>query len=314
VNVVISSIEHVASDVVSISLESVDGLQLPAFSPGSHIDVAVAHGIIRQYSLVNTPGKQDTYTIGVHRSATSRGGSIAAHGLRVGDKVTISAPRNQFPLVEKSKNIILIAGGIGITPMLSMAAQLFEEGRRFSLHYSARDEQRMAFRCYLESVPWRENLFLYFSEREQGRLDMSSLLADPDPESHVYVCGPQGMIDSAVTIAEAQGWLGANVHRELFGAPAYANNEDREFTVELVRSGKRIRVGRDESMAQALRRNGIPIPTSCEQGICGTCLTGLKGGVADHRDAYLTDEEKEEGTQILPCCSRALSDVLILDL
>nr|WP_241021642.1 PDR/VanB family oxidoreductase [Burkholderia sp. Ac-20353] len=291
-----------------------DGGSLPTFTAGSHIDVALTDSLVRQYSIFNSPLEGDRYCIGVLLSPTSRGGSIAVHRLKLGDKVAISPPKNHFPLVQDGQYSLLIAGGIGITPILSMATQLHESGRPFHLYYSARDHERMAFKDLIESVAWRDNVTLHFSSLGGSRLDLATILANPRQDAHVYVCGPNELIDAVVATADSLGWAGANVHRERFSAEVVHAETDHEFVVELSNSGKRVTVPKNQSIAQALRSNGVAVPTSCEQGLCGTCLTGLKGGVADHRDEYLTDEEKREGKQILLCCSRAISDTLILDM
>lgn len=313
-NVVIANVEYVTKDVMALQLQALDGGVLPKFTPGAHIDLTLDGGLVRQYSLFNSTCDEDRYCIGVLLSPTSRGGSAAVHRLKVGDVLDISLPKNHFPLAPGGDKTILIAGGIGITPILSMARHLHENGKEFHLYYSAQGPDRMAFRELIESEPWSDSVTLHFSGDPPSFLDLGVILGNPCAGSHVYVCGPGPMIDAVVTTAKEKGWSSSNVHREHFSAEVLHVDTDREFVVELASSGKRIAVLPDQSIAQALRKSGVVIPTSCEQGVCGTCLTGLKEGVADHRDAYLTDDEKREGQQIMICCSRAITDTLVLDL
>lgn len=313
-DLVVTSIQAVAKDVVAIQLQLENGDALPKFTAGAHLDVVLPDGMVRQYSIFNSPLDEDRYCIGVHRSPTSRGGSIQMHGLKVGDKIIVSEPRNNFALVPDCQNAILIAGGIGITPILSMATHLYETGTNFRFYYSARASDTMAFRQLIESAPWRDHATLHFSDIAKSHLNLPEILANPRPDTHVYVCGPGAMIDAVLATASAQGWCTSHVHRERFGAEVVHVGTDKEFVVELAKSGMQVTVQKNQSIATALRKQGVVIQTSCEQGICGTCLTGLKSGLADHRDDYLTEEEKRDGKQIMICCSRAISEKLVLDL
>lgn len=304
-----------AQDIASFELARVDGGPLPAFSAGSHIDVQIPGGLTRQYSLCNDDQESHRYRIAVLRDAASRGGSQGMHEqVKEGDLLTISTPRNHFPLV-RAERTLLLAGGIGVTPLLCMAQRLATLGADFELHYCARSAERMAFRAEIAAAPWAQRVHLHFDDGEAAqKLDAASLLAAPAASTHVYVCGPTGFIDHVVGTAKAQGWDKANVHLEYFGAAPQDTANDGSFDVRIASSGQTLRVAKDQSVVQALLAHGIEILTSCEQGVCGTCVTRVLEGECEHRDLYFTDEEKAANDQFTPCCSRAKSAVLVLDL
>jgi len=300
----------VAQDVCALTLVAADGGALPAFTAGAHVDVHLPGGLIRQYSLSNDPAETHRYVLGVLLEAQSRGGSKAVHELVPGQTLQVGAPKNHFPLAQARRSL-LIAGGIGITPILAMARQLASEGAAFEFHYAASSAERMAFRAEIEAGDWAEVANFHVGPE---RLDVKQLLAAQDGDVHVYVCGPKRLIDAVVDAAQGLGWAAERVHREFFaGAEAPASGQDRAFDIEL-RSGRVITVAADQSAAQALIAAGVPLLTSCEQGVCGTCLTRVIAGHPEHRDLYLTPEEQAANDQFLPCCSRARSARLMLDL
>ncbi|MGU7769968.1 PDR/VanB family oxidoreductase [Burkholderia sp. MR1-5-21] len=339
-----------ATDICEFELVSADGAALPPFTAGAHIDVHVG-GFVRQYSLCNSPSEADVYRIGVLREPASRGGSRAMHACEPGATLDVSAPRNHFPLDPRAAHSVLLAGGIGITPLLSMTAHLVETGQSFELHYCARERARAAFLDRLATPALGARTRLWFDDDPAGRrIDFAQVLANPDPRTHLYVCGPGGFIDAALAAAAQAGWSAANVHREYFGAtgvgaagvgaagvgatgvgatgvgaagkgaagvgaadPA-SKDGDRAFQVSLAQSGRVVDVPAGTSIVEALRSSGIDVPVSCEQGVCGTCLTRVLSGTPDHRDVYLTDDERAANDQILPCCSRAVTPVLVLDI
>jgi len=310
----------VATDICLFELTAADGEPLPPFSAGAHIDVHV-DGFIRQYSLCNSPAERDVYRIGVLRDPASRGGSLAMHACADGATLEISAPRNHFPLDANAAHTILFAGGIGITPILAMATELRATGRSFELHYCTREPARTAFREQLAEPGLKERSHVYFdSDGPQARIDLPAVLANPQERTHVYVCGPAGFIDAVLGAASNAGWPAANLHREYFGAPqqpAAAGvdaDADAAFQVTLAGSGKTVDVPAGTTVVEALRTCGIEVPVSCEQGVCGTCLTRVLSGEPDHRDVYLTDEERAANDQFLPCCSRSKTPVLVIDL
>jgi vanillate O-demethylase ferredoxin subunit len=309
---------EVARDIVSFELADPSGATLPAFSAGAHIDVMLADGLVRQYSLCNDPRETHRYMLGVLREPTSRGGSTAMHALSEGTLLDISEPRNHFPLAHDAAHSILLAGGIGVTPILCMAERLAHAGASFELHYCTREPERAAFRERFDDPHLRPHSRLYFDTAPATeRIDLARVLAAPDDGKHVYVCGPAGFIDFVLDVTRQLGWRSENVHREYFGAPAAnaaTHDTDGPFQVKLAGSGRIVDVAPTQTIVAALEQAGITIATSCEQGVCGTCLTRVLAGEPDHRDVYLTDEERAANDQFLPCCSRSKSPLLVLDL
>lgn len=304
-----------ATDIASFELVRADGGALPAFSAGSHIDVQVPGGWTRQYSLCNDAGEQHRYRIAVLRDPNTRGGSAGMHqAVAEGDVLQISEPRNHFPLVHAQRTL-LFAGGIGVTPLLCMAQRLAAIGADFTMHYSARSPDRMAFRAEIEASSFADRVHLHFDDgAPEQKLQLQQVIAQPEPGTHLYVCGPTGYIDFVVQTAKSLGWPADQVHLEYFGAAPQDTTGDRAFQVKVASSGKTYEVPANESVVQALARHGVEILVSCEQGVCGTCITRVLEGECDHRDMYFTDEEKARHDQFTPCCSRAKSAVLVLDL
>ena len=304
-----------AQDIVSLELVRADGGELPGFGAGSHIDVHLPGGLVRQYSLCNHAAERHRYRIAVLREPRSRGGSAAVHEqVREGDLLTISAPRNLFGLQDAPRTLLL-AGGIGITPLLCMAQRLAGWGADFEMHYAARSAARTAFAAEIAASGFAQRVHLHHDDGPEGqKLRCAELLAQVDGGTHLYVCGPAGFIDHVVGTAKAQGWPAGQVHTEYFAAPVQDTGGDQPFEVRLASTGQTWPVARDQSIVQALRAQGVEIMVSCEQGVCGTCLTRVLEGVPEHRDCYLTDEEKAANDQFLPCCARAKTPLLVLDL
>ncbi|MBL0423404.1 oxidoreductase [Ramlibacter sp. AW1] len=302
-----------AEGIDSFELVRVDGSPLPPFSAGSHIDVHLPNGMVRQYSLCNDQAEQHLYRIAVLRDPASRGGSVCMHEqIKEGDVITISEPRNHFPL-EHAPHTLLLAGGIGITPLLCMAQRLQTTGASFELHYSTRSPQRTAFRD--EVANFGDRTRLHFDDGDAAqKLDLPGVLAAQPAGTRLYVCGPTGFIDFVVQTAKSKGWPADRIHLEYFGAAPQDTSGDKEFQVRLASSGKTYTIPADTSVTDALREHGVEILVSCEQGVCGTCLTRVLEGECDHRDLYLTDEEKAANDQFTPCCSRAKGPLLVLDL
>jgi vanillate O-demethylase ferredoxin subunit len=306
-----------ALDICSFELVAADGQPLPAFTAGAHLDVQVPGGLTRQYSLCNAPHETHRYLIGVLRDAASRGGSVAMHErVGEGDRLTVSAPKNHFPLAPQARRHLLLAGGIGITPILCMAEQLAASGADFALHYSTRSRERTAFYDRIRASAFADRVAFHFDDGEAAqRLDLATLLAAPQAGTHLYVCGPKGYIDAVLASARARGWPEAQLHREYFAAgDAAPAAGDAAFEVQLASSGRVIAVPADRTVVQALAAAGVEVQTSCEQGVCGTCLTRVLAGTPEHRDLYLTPEEQAANDQFTPCCSRARSARLVLDL
>ncbi|MDO8768700.1 MAG: PDR/VanB family oxidoreductase [Burkholderiaceae bacterium] len=303
-----------AQDICSLELVPLEGESLPHFSAGAHIDVHLPGGITRQYSLCNPLGMEDRYQICVLREQNSRGGSAAVHE-RVfeGDLLEIGEPKNHFSLAHAAPSSLLIAGGIGITPIVCMADRLHVAGAAFQMHYAVRNRARAAFRERILDSPFASQVQIHFSE-ESGRIDIEEVLRSANGKAHLYVCGPQGLIDAVLSSARSRGWSDERLHQEYFGAGVVSNEEDAPFDVKLASSGKVVRVGAKETVLAALASAGVEVPYSCEQGVCGTCLTRILDGTPDHRDAYLTPGEHAANDQFTPCCSRAKSALLVLDL
>ncbi len=318
ITVQVSQKRVVAQDIVCLDLRALDGQDLPPFSPGAHVDVHVPGGLIRQYSLLSDSTVCTDYQIAVLREVQSRGGSQAIHDLvQAGDLLQISAPRNHFGLVPAARTL-LFAGGIGITPLLCMARQLHATKVPFQLHYSSRSQVRAAFLDQLQQFP-ADAVALYFDDDSAKTLDIRGVLsAQPLADTHVFVCGPAGYIDYVCGQVRQAGLPDAQVHVERFALGEadrpVITDQDVAFEVQLASTGEIFQIPADESITSALDRQGVFIPVSCEEGICGTCLTGITEGVPDHRDTYLTDEEHAANDQFTPCCSRARTPRLILDL
>ncbi len=304
-----------AEGITSFELARADGAPLPAFSAGSHVDVQIPGGLTRQYSLCNDAIEQHRYRIAVLRDPVSRGGSIAMHdAVNEGDVIRISAPKNHFPL-QHAPRTLLLAGGIGVTPLLCMAQRLAAINADFTLHYCTRSAERTAFRQEISDSAFADQVRFHFDDGPaEQKLDLPAALAGATPEHQLYVCGPAGFIDHVVGAAKASGWRSEQIHLEYFGAAPQDTTGDTGFEVKIASTGKSYTVGATQNIIQVLKDNGIEILTSCEQGVCGTCITRVLEGEPDHRDMYFTDEEKAKNDQFTPCCSRAKSKTLVLDL
>lgn len=305
-----------AQDIVTLELVAADGAALPAFSAGSHIDVQLPNGFTRQYSLCNDPQETHRYQIGVLRDAASRGGSAAVHDLvKEGDVLTISAPRNHFGLAHEAKKHLLLAGGIGVTPILCMAERLANTGGDFAMHYATRAPERTAFRQRIAASAFASRVQFHYDNGDAAqKLDLQALLSQPEAGTHLYVCGPKGFMDAVLNTARAAGWPEAQIHYEFFGAEVAKSDSDASFEIKLASSGRIVMVPKDQTVVQALAAAGVDIMISCEQGVCGTCLTRVLEGVPDHKDSYLTPEEQAANDQFTPCCSRSKTPQLVLDL
>jgi len=305
-----------ALDIVTLELVAADGKVLPAFSAGSHVDVQLPGGITRQYSLCNDPKETHRYLIGVLRDPASRGGSAAVHdGLKEGDLLQISAPRNHFPLAHDAKKHLLLAGGIGVTPILCMAERLANTGAAFEMHYATRAPERTAFRARIAASGFAGHVHFHYDNGDAAqKLDLQALLAKPQAGTHLYVCGPKGYMDAVLGTARAAGWPEAQLHYEFFGAEVPKSDSDAGFEIKLASSGRIVMVPKDQTVTQALAAAGVEVMVSCEQGVCGTCLTRVLEGVPDHKDSYLTPEEQAANDQFTPCCSRSRTPQLVLDL
>lgn len=316
ITVRVASKRMVAEGIALFDFVSVAGEKLPFFTAGSHIDVQVPNGLVRQYSLCNDPRDSHHYSIAVQKEPNSRGGSTGMHDLvHEGHDVTISAPRNHFPLVTNAKKSLLLAGGIGITPLMSMATELSNSDASFELHCCSRNRQRAAFLDQLLASKFGQQVHFHFDDEDEGqKLDLKSLLSNPSSDVHLYTCGPKGFMDAVLGMARSSGWNDQNLHYEFFSATPTSSTTDDVFEVVVASSGQVIPVAKDQTILAALTDHGIDLPFSCEQGVCGTCLTNVLEGIPDHRDMYLTPEEQSTNDKMLVCCSRAKSPRLVLEL
>lgn len=305
-----------AQNICTFELMDVNGAALPAFSAGSHVDVHLPGGLTRPYSLCNDPKETHRYLIGVLRDPASRGGSKAMHDeVQEGQVLQISASKNHFPLAHEARRSLLLAGGIGVTPILCMAERLAIMGAEFEMHYSTRSPERTAFQARIAASSFAQKVIFHFDDGAAAQqLDMASLLAAPQDGVHLYVCGPKGYMDAVLRTAREQGWPEGQLHYEFFSAEVAKSDSDVDFSIKLASSGRIILVPKDKTVTQALADAGVEILVSCEQGVCGTCLTRVLEGVPDHKDLYLTPEEQVANDQFLPCCSRAKTPLLVIDL
>ncbi|MET7992139.1 PDR/VanB family oxidoreductase [Amycolatopsis sp. NPDC005232] len=305
---VVSARNPVADDVVELVLASADGLALPAWEPGAHVTLSLPEGLLREYSLCGPDTSDGTWTIAVHRAPDSRGGSRFVHDhLTVGTNVTVSGPANNFPLAADERQV-LVAGGIGITPILTMARAIRARGATVTMLYCGRSRSLMAYRD--EIAAWGEpGVVLHADDERGGPPDLSAFL-DEHAGATVYCCGPEPLIAAVEKKAPA----GSPVQVERFRGVAADTSEDEEFDVVVSGADQRVRVHVGESILDALARAGFDVPSSCREGICGTCETAVVRGVPDHRDTVLGEEERADGELIMPCVSRSRTPEIELDL
>ena len=305
-----------AEDIASFELVDPTGRDLPVFAAGAHIDVCMAEDLVRQYSLLNDPRERHRYCLGVLREPVSTGGSVHMHDeVTQGGLLEASAPRNSFHLVEDAAHSILLAGGIGVTPILTMAHRLWALGNSFEMHYCTRSRARTAFYDDLQAAGFSDRVRFHFDDGPASQLlDIPKRLARYDEAHHLYVCGPPGFMDAVITASE-DSWPAGTVHREYFSNdPQAGHDDDESFHVTIDSTGETVEIPAGRTIVEMLTEVGIDVSVSCEQGICGTCLTGVLKGDPDHRDLVLTDEERAANDQMTLCCSRAKSPVLLLDL
>ena len=304
------SVTPVATDIKLFELAPADGRPLPAAAPGAHIDVTTPEGPVRQYSLCEEAAAGGNYRIAVKKEAQGRGGSLSMHErVQAGDCLAIAGPRNHFPLAAGQHSTLLIAGGIGITPIRAMARSLHAAGQPWQLHYCARSAEHAAFCEDLQALD-KERVTTWFSETPL--MDVPALLAEPRPDTHLYCCGPAPLMQAVKDATAA--WPEGSVHFEWFSAPAVDHAADQPFEVELASSKRVLHVPADKSLLEVLRDEGLFINSACEEGVCGTCETRILAGQADHRDLLLSEEERAANASMMVCVSRACSARIVLDL
>lgn len=310
----VQAIRWQAQGICSFELVDPEGQALEPFEAGAHVDLHLPGGVVRSYSLASDPSDHSQWTFGVLLEAKSKGGSSALHNkVRVGDLLTVGSVRNAFPLAKEATHSILIAGGIGITPLKSMAHTLKAAGTSFELHYCARGPQNVAFLKELQALVPSEKLHLHFDGGEPSKgLNITALLKDTAPNTHVYYCGPAGFMAAC---AEATAhWPKDAVHCEHFKAPDTKPLDlpDGAFEVHLVKSGETIQVGPDQTIVRAIELTGRRVSTSCLSGLCGACKVEYVAGEVDHRDYIMDDEERTRCLTV--CVSRAKGKSLSLNL
>ena len=317
----VASVDAPTSLIKSFTLEAHDGAPLPGYEPGAHIQIEIASAAggapqWRSYSLINLdPGVDPragvrAYRLGIRREDEGRGGSRHMHALQVGDVLTVRAPVNHFPLAAPPA-VLLIAGGIGITPMAAMAAQLTAQQRDYSLHFTGRTRDALPFIDELRAFAG-ERLVVHCDDDPATRLSVDALLDGAKVNQPIYVCGPAGMIDAVLAAARQRGWHECDLHFELFTELA-PQEGDMAFEVELKASGRVLTVPADKSVLDTLLDNGVDVMYDCRAGYCGLCSTTVCSGAIDHRDTYLSDADKAAGKVMQVCVSRCRSGRLVLD-
>jgi tetrachlorobenzoquinone reductase len=311
IDVRLTAIRYGAAGTNLFEFRKIDGTQLPPFTAGAHVDVNLPNGVIRQYSIASSQSDRTHYLLGVKLEAQGRGGSRFLHEqVRVGDVLKLSTPRNHFPLNESATSSILIAGGIGITPMLCMVERLRSLGRDFRLHYAVRVRDE----ALLAHVGEKDGRVLLHvdSERNGQVLDIAAIVAAAPADAELYCCGPAPMLDAFE--AACANRPAERVHLERFSAPDVVAATGGAYTVELARSKRSITVSPGQTLIEALNSAGIKVKVSCEQGICGTCETRVLAGTPDHRDSILSESEKAANDTMMVCCGGSLTPTLVLDL
>lgn len=304
-----------AYNMASFELIPADDQPLPGFTPGSHIDVTLPNGLIRQYSLWNSSSERNRYCIGVWKDANSRGGSKALHlDIQEGDKLQVSRPRNRLKVPKATTRALLLARGIGVTPMLSIADALKAKNIPFELHYVFALMSPDSFRSTIEASSFAENTTFYKESSEDNQLlKPATVLADRPEDTQLFICGVDWWQDPIIALAKQKGFAEERIHVERFTAKAAAALLDKVFEVKIASTGATFKIPGDKTVTAFLEESGVKIQTSCEQGMCGTCKTKVLEGEIDHRDKRLSSEQRAQG-YFLPCVSRAKGDTLVLDL
>jgi ferredoxin-NADP reductase len=318
--VVVASIWDETPHIKAIQVVAPDGATLPGWQAGSHVEVEIPSDGTRCYSLIarnaaevaaGSSDRNASYLLGVMRDAKAGDGPQHMHRLQPGDRVVVSSPKNRFAIIDRSNPIVLCAGGIGITPILSMAASLAAQGKMPQLIYAGRARSEMAFLREVEALDLA--LTVHADDEAGSILDIQRVVQNLAENETLYLCGPQGMIDAALSAERNFGFDFTRVRYERFQAPTQTN-QDKAFDVVLASSGETLQVAKDETILDVLIRAGKDPLYDCKRGDCGLCLVGLLDGVPDHRDTVLSEDEKRQGNVIQVCVSRALSPSITLDI
>ncbi|SHK50695.1 MAG: oxidoreductase [Paraburkholderia sp.] len=310
----VCAVNREAIDIASFELARLDGGQLPAVEPGAHVDVHISPQMVRQYSICDSARADGRYVIAVKREPVSRGGSSFMHAnVHVGDTLLVGHPRNKFPLSGGASRHVLVAGGIGITPLISMARHLASRGDQFHLHYFARSREHAAFVDDLSAPNLRGDVTFHFGCSPSETTEQARAIASArDAGDHLYVCGPGPFMDLVCTCANS--WPDGSVHVEYFAGATVPAGDTQSFEVEIASTGQVLQVPPERTLVDVLHESGLDVPVSCTQGFCGTCITRVLDGVPDHNDLCLSDDDKAANNCMTPCVSRSKSPRLVLDL
>lgn len=311
----VTSIRDVANGIKSFTFSPLNGNELPGFAAGSHINISLPSGKVRSYSLINPSFEKNKYQIAVKLEKEGRGGSKEMHELvKEGDAFQVSHPKNNFVLYEQVNKFILISGGIGLTPLLAMAHRLTEIDKHFELHICTRTIDEVPFQYELKNWTFAPNIEFHFDKSGKSTIPLETVLAAPDDDTLVYVCGPSGFNRWIKNSAVEKGWTKSQIKEEVFSMNNSIISEPRSFELVLDKSGKTITVHKEESIIDALLLNNIQVDYTCLQGTCGTCITKVLEGEVDHRDAVLTEEQKISNDIMCLCVSRAANDTLTIEI
>lgn len=303
--------DRIADDIHMFEFRDPSGSQLPQFTAGAHIGVQAPNGLLRKYSLCNDPAERNRYMVAVKREANGRGGSIdLIDHVKAGDQIKVAPPVNDFGLPQRAQDLLFIAGGIGITPIMAMIKEARAQGKRFRLYYLSRSPETTAFIDELSAPELKDNVVIHYDGGDPANsLDLKPVLAERKNREHLYCCGPRPLMEAVRRLTNH--WSSAAVHFEAFSDAETHKPTDKPFKVKLARSGEVLDVPTDKTILEVLRGHGLDVPSSCETGTCGTCKTKLVAGQADHRDLYLPDHER--AGNIMICVSRAASDEITID-
>jgi vanillate O-demethylase ferredoxin subunit len=311
----ISAVESVAEEVRYYELSPIGSARFPGFSAGAHIDVEIAKGLVRQYSLCGSPECPDRYRIAVRRDPAGRGGSQRLHeSFVVGHELWISEPRNHFPLDESGSGYFLVAGGIGITPLLAMSLALEAMGKSHVLHVCARNAAALPFGEMLGSPPWTSRTHVHLDDGADSDQFSAALVPSWRYGMQLYLCGPREFMAWVITLARSRGWPDSAIRTETFSGPAVDPAPRKSFEVVLRKTGRRLNVPADKTLLEVLQTEGLPAVASCTQGLCGACRVNVLEGDVDHRDRFFSDDERRTCGQMTVCVSRAGGATLVLDL
>ena len=310
----VTDVSDQTENIKSFTLQGSEEHPLPAFTAGSHIDIKLSSGKVRSYSLINSTHEQNRYQIAVKYEANGRGGSKEMHGLKEGMELEITVPKNNFVLYENVRRYILISGGIGITPLLSMAHRLDELDKHFEFHICSRTKEEVPFSYELQNWSFAPMVEIHANQNDHPSIDLDKVLSEPNHDTLIYCCGPAGFNQWVKSTALDLGWNATHIKQELFSMDTKVFSEPKAFNLKMEKSGKTISIPADRSIIDMIELENVSVNYSCLQGTCGSCITKVVAGDVDHRDAFLTEAEKLENEKMCLCVSRAKGADLAIDL